>query len=119
VFHQFQKVIRERAGLGSAAWRAEQPVLDEIFGALSNETRRTILVILHAHGGYMTSGEFVDYFEWSWPNISRHLKVLEVAGLVEYETRGRDHAYKLVRAPLENVAGPWIQRFAASRPPAS
>jgi ArsR family transcriptional regulator len=111
MFNQFQKVIRERAGLGSAAWRAEQPLLDEVFGALSNETRRTILVILNAHGGYMTSGEFVEYFDWSWPNISRHLSILEKAGLVVYETRGRDHAYTLVRAPLENVVGPWIGRF--------
>jgi DNA-binding transcriptional ArsR family regulator len=115
--NQFQEVIRRRAGIGSAAWRAEQPLLDEIFGALSNETRRTILAILLAHGGFMTSGEFVDYFDSSWPTISRHLRVLEGAGLVEYETRGRDHAYTLVAAPLDNVVGPWTQCFAGARRP--
>src|SRR5262245_28168006 len=85
--------------------------LDNVFGALADPTRRAILSRLAA--GEATVNELVAPFGLSQPTISKHLKVLERAGLV---SRGRDAQYRPVRlnaAPLEGAAQ-WIgnyQRF--------
>jgi DNA-binding transcriptional ArsR family regulator len=88
---------------------AEQ--LDRIFFALSDPTRRAILTRL-AHGE-ATVNELVAPFRLSQPTISKHLKVLERAGLV---SRGRSAQFRPVRlnaAPLAGAAR-WLgdyQRF--------
>jgi len=60
----------------------------------------------------MTAGEIAARFECSWPTTSRHLRQLELAGLVTAESRGRERVYSLDRARLESVAGRWLSRFA-------
>jgi DNA-binding transcriptional ArsR family regulator len=90
---------------------AELDAFDEVFGALANRSRRTILSVLHARGGEMTSGAIADRFDHSWPTISQHLRVLEQAGLVTVEPRGREHVYRLQAARLHEVAGGWLSRF--------
>lgn len=87
--------------------------LDAVFGALAHQSRRTILSVLHARGGHMTSGAIADRFECSWPTTTRHLRVLEDAGLVHVELRGRQRLYVLDGERLGAVAGSWIERFAA------
>ncbi|MDB5432110.1 MAG: winged helix-turn-helix transcriptional regulator [Caulobacter sp.] len=80
---------------------AAQP-LDRIFGALADPTRRAILARLS--GGEATVNELVAPFGLSQPTISKHLKVLEYAGLV---SRGRDAQFRPVRlnaAPLADAA---------------
>lgn len=75
--------------------------LDRVFGALADPTRRAILARLSA--GEATVNELVAPFALSQPTISKHLKVLESAGLV---SRGRDAQRRPVRlnpAPLEEV----------------
>jgi DNA-binding transcriptional ArsR family regulator len=84
---------------------------DAVFGALANRSRRTILSVLQARGGQMTSGEIAGRFDFSWPTISQHLRVLEQAGLVTIELRGREHVYQLRPARLHAVAGAWLARF--------
>ena len=85
--------------------------LDRVFGALADPTRRAILARLAS--GEATVNELVAPFELSQPTISKHLKVLEGAGLV---SRGRAAQFRPVRlnaAPLAEVAQ-WIgdyQRF--------
>jgi len=79
--------------------------LDRVFAALADPTRRAILARLA--GGEATVNELVAPFDLSQPTISKHLKVLEGAGLV---SRGRHAQFRPVRinaAPLERAAR-WI-----------
>jgi DNA-binding transcriptional ArsR family regulator len=85
--------------------------LDQIFGALSHQTRRAILSVLHANDGLMTSGAIARRFDCSWPTTSRHLRVLEDAGLVHLELRGRERVYRLDAARLGRLTRGWIDRF--------
>jgi DNA-binding transcriptional ArsR family regulator len=85
--------------------------LEFVFGALAHQARRTILSILDARGGEMTSGAIASRFECSWPTTTRHLRVLEEAGLVRVELQGRERVYKLDAERLQRVAGSWIERF--------
>jgi DNA-binding transcriptional ArsR family regulator len=86
--------------------------LDAVFAALAHQSRRTILLVLHLRGGEMTSGAIAARFDHSWPTITRHLGVLEAAGLVRAELRGRERVYRLDVRPLREVAGSWLDRFA-------
>ena len=76
--------------------------LDRVFSALADPTRRAILARLAA--GEATVNELVAPFALSQPTISKHLKVLERAGLV---SRGRNAQFRPVRlnpAPLAGAA---------------
>ena len=82
--------------------------LDRVFSALSDPTRRAILARLAL--GEATVNELIAPFEFSQPTISKHLKVLERAGLV---SRGREAQYRPVRlnaAPLAEVAQ-WLGNY--------
>src|SRR5882672_12534652 len=79
--------------------------LDLTFAALADPTRRAILARLTK--GRASVGELLEPFEMSQPAISKHLKVLERAGLV---ARGRDAQFRPCRldaAPLAQAAA-WI-----------
>jgi DNA-binding transcriptional ArsR family regulator len=83
-------------------------ILDHVFAALADPTRRAILARLA--GGEATVNELVAPFALSQPTISKHLKVLERAGLV---SRGRSAQYRPVRlnaAPLGQAAH-WLGDF--------
>jgi DNA-binding transcriptional ArsR family regulator len=82
-----------------------------VFGALAHQSRRTILLAMHARGGEMTSGDIAARFDHSWPTTTRHLRVLEDAGLVQVVLRGRQHVYRLDAGRLRSVAGGWLARF--------
>lgn len=82
-----------------------------MFGALAHQVRRTILAVLHARGGEMTSGAIAARFEHSWPTTSQHLSVLAKAGLVTLSMRGRERVYRLDTARLHSVTGSWLDRF--------
>jgi DNA-binding transcriptional ArsR family regulator len=76
--------------------------LDRVFAALADPTRRAILA--RVANGEATVNELVAPFDLSQPTISKHLKVLERAGLV---SRGRDAQFRPVRleaAPLASAA---------------
>jgi len=81
--------------------------LSTTFAALADPTRRAILARLAA--GEATVNELAEPFEISLQGISKHLKVLERAGLI---TRGRDAQYRPCRfeaQPLDNAIE-WIER---------
>lgn len=82
--------------------------LDLTFGALADPTRRAILARL-AHGE-ATVGELADPFEISRPAISKHLRVLERAGLVERTRQGRVSRCELDAAPMRDAAE-WVERY--------
>jgi len=84
--------------------------LSSTFSALADPTRRAILARLTR--GEATVNEIAEPFKISLPAISRHLKVLESAGLI---TRGREAQWrpcKLEAAPLREVDG-WLERYRA------
>jgi DNA-binding transcriptional ArsR family regulator len=85
--------------------------LEAVFFALAHQARRTILLVLHARGGTMTSREIAKRFDHSWPTTTRHLGVLQDAGLVRVETRGRERAYTLDTGRLIGIAGGWVDHF--------
>ena len=82
--------------------------LSETFGALADPTRRAILARLASGEASVT--ELSEPFAMSMPAISKHLKVLERAGLI---ARGREAQWRPCRlqaAPLEDVAG-WVEHY--------
>jgi DNA-binding transcriptional ArsR family regulator len=82
--------------------------LDRTFGALADPTRRAILARLAAGTASVT--ELAGPFEMSLPAVSKHLKVLERAGLV---ARGRERQWRPARleaGPLKEVAD-WTERY--------
>jgi DNA-binding transcriptional ArsR family regulator len=85
--------------------------LDRVFSALSHQTRRAILSVLYANGGVMTSGAIATRFSCSWQTTSRHLRVLEDAGLVQALLRGRERVYQLDAARLRSLTLNWVTRF--------
>ena len=82
--------------------------LDQVFHALSDSTRRAILARL-AKGDAVVS-ELAEPFDMSLPAISKHLGVLEKAGLLQRHKNGRIRRCELVAAPLE-TASDWIQVY--------
>jgi DNA-binding transcriptional ArsR family regulator len=92
--------------------RRELEDLNRVFSALAHASRRQVLLSLHFHGGEMTAGEIASRFECTWPTTSRHLRQLEVAGLVHVQPRGRERVYSIDRERLEQVAGGWLEHFA-------
>jgi DNA-binding transcriptional ArsR family regulator len=88
--------------------RLSMEPLDRVFSALADPTRRAILARLA--GGEATVNELVAPFALSQPTISKHLKVLEGAGLV---SRGRSAQFRPVRlnpGPLAGAAQ-WLGDF--------
>lgn len=82
--------------------------LSETFGALADPTRRAILSRLASGEASVT--ELAEPFAMSMPAISKHLKVLERAGLI---ARGREAQWRPCRlrpAPLQDVAG-WVEHY--------
>ena len=82
--------------------------LDAVFSALANPTRRAILARLAR--GEASVGELAEPFEMTQPAISRHLKVLEEAGLI---SRSRDAQRRLSRLEAEPMAeaAAWLERY--------
>ena len=79
--------------------------LDMVFGAVSDQTRRAILARLVSSEARVT--EIADAFPISLNSTSKHIKVLERAGLVRRQVKGRDHFLSINAAPLEEAAE-WI-----------
>jgi DNA-binding transcriptional ArsR family regulator len=85
--------------------------LDLTFHALSDSTRRSMIQAL-AGGQSRSAGELGRRFRSAQPTISKHLKVLEQAGLVERTIDGRMHRFRLRQKPLRD-AERWIARHQA------
>jgi DNA-binding transcriptional ArsR family regulator len=85
--------------------------LDLTFRALSDGTRRLMIRAL-ARGEARSAGELGRQFRSAQPTISKHLKVLEQAGLVERAIEGRIHRFRLRQKPLRDAGG-WIARHQA------
>jgi ArsR family transcriptional regulator len=89
--------------------------MEKIFEALSSTIRRKILAYLSATS--LTAGEIADRFDISKPSVSKHLSILENAGLIASEKKGQFIHYRLVEASLVNTLNGFIQEVCpVSRP---
>ena len=84
------------------------PTLDEMFSALSDATRRQILIMLLEDDMAVT--DVADPFDMSLPAISKHLNILSKAGLITQEKRGRVNWCKLEPDGLRR-ASVWMLSF--------
>ncbi len=82
--------------------------LDIAFAALSDPTRRAIVARLAR--GEACASELADPFEMSLPAVSRHLRVLENASLIEREIIGRVHHFRLNPTPLKTTYS-WLEEY--------
>lgn len=82
--------------------------LSTTFAALADPTRRAILARLAE--GEATVNELAEPFDISLPAVSRHLKVLEHAGLISRSREAQWRPCRLEAAPLEAVSG-WVEHY--------
>ena len=83
--------------------------LDTTFAALAHPTRRAILARL-ATSGEASVKELAEPFEMSLPAVSKHLKVLERAGLISRARVAQSRPCRLEAAPLREVAD-WVEHY--------
>lgn len=83
--------------------------LDDVFVALAHPARRAILARLAQDGEVMVT-EIAAPFELSLNAVSKHLKLLERAGLIRRRIEGREHHCRLDAAPLAEAAE-WMERY--------
>lgn len=82
--------------------------LDNVFSALSDPTRRAIVMRLAR--GNATVGELAAPFRMTLPAVTKHIKVLERAGLLSREIEGRIHRCSLSGEPMAEASA-WIERY--------
>jgi DNA-binding transcriptional ArsR family regulator len=82
--------------------------LDEVFNALCDPTRRAILARLTDANARVT--EIAADFPVSLNSISKHIRMLERAGLLRRSVNGRDHVLSLNAEPLAQASA-WIERY--------
>jgi DNA-binding transcriptional ArsR family regulator len=83
-------------------------MLDQVYGAIADPTRRAILGILAE--GEINVGSLAERFPISLNGVSKHVKLLERAGLVERTVQGREHWLRLNAEPLRE-ASVWLEHY--------
>jgi DNA-binding transcriptional ArsR family regulator len=86
--------------------------LDSVVAALAHPARRQILLTIHFRGA-ANAGEIAGRFAHKWPTTTRHLRVLEDAGLIRHERRGRTRVYTVDKTRLA-LLEEWLHWFASS-----
>jgi DNA-binding transcriptional ArsR family regulator len=97
------------------ASKRTEDIYEAVFTALAHPARRRILHTLNFEGGEMSAGDIAAMFSHAWPTTTRHLQVLEAAGLVVHEQQGRARIYRLDKKRLA-LASEWLSWF--FKPPA-
>jgi len=90
--------------------RARLDAYEAVFGALAHAARRRVLLAVYFNGGSMTAGEIAAVFAHAWQTTTRHLQVLEAAGLLKHERQGRMRIYRIEKKRLELVRD-WLAHF--------
>ena len=85
-----------------------QPILDSVYAAIADPTRRAILAALAR--GDLTVGALAERFPISLNGVSKHVKVLERAGLLTRRVEGREHWVRIRPAPLQRAAA-WLEDY--------
>jgi len=99
---------------GPAARLAE---LDAVVAALAHPARRQILLTIRFRGGVLPAGDIAKRFAHAWPTTTRHLRVLEEAGLITSERQGRKRLYRLDLSKL-SALDDYLAWLRTGRPPA-
>lgn len=86
----------------------DSAALDDVFAALSDRTRRDMLARLAE--GERSVGDLAAPFAMSLAAASKHIKVLEAAGLVKREVQGRTHRVRLDAQPL-HAGMEWMRHY--------
>ena len=92
---------------------AAEDLLSLRFDALADATRRRILEILRTRGEMTAGAVAAEFPEISRPAVSRHLRVLREAGLVQDAPVGREVRYALAEDAIEALWHNWFAAFAA------
>jgi DNA-binding transcriptional ArsR family regulator len=90
--------------------KARQDLYGAVFTALAHPVRRRILITVYFNGGSMTAGQIAKTFEHAWPTTTRHLQVLEAAGLLQHKRQGPWRHYRINCRRLELVHD-WLGWF--------
>ena len=96
--------------MGHRESRTQADAYESVFAALAHAARRRVLLTIYFNGGAMTAGEIAAIFEHAWQTTTRHLQVLETAGLITHEKKGRMRIYRIQRKRLELVKD-WLTHF--------
>lgn len=88
--------------------------MDEVFRALADPTRRSLLDRLHADNG-QTLGELCEQLNMSRQAVTKHLGLLELANLVVTVRRGREKLHYLNPVPIHEIHERWISKFERHR----
>jgi uncharacterized protein YndB with AHSA1/START domain/DNA-binding transcriptional ArsR family regulator len=94
--------------------RPESPTIDGVFRALADPGRRRLLDSLNARNG-QTLRELCADMAMARQSVSKHLAVLEAAGLVSTVWRGREKLHYLNPAPINDMSERWINRYEQQR----
>ena len=89
--------------------RQSEDMLSEILKATSDPTRRSILTTLVQEGPTRVT-DLATYYDMSLNSVSKHIKVLEAAGLVTRKTAGRVHYISAELAPVSLIDG-WFKQL--------
>jgi DNA-binding transcriptional ArsR family regulator len=89
--------------------------IERVFEALAHEARRHVILLLAHHGPELPSGYLAGRLSNSWPTTTRHLQVLEAAGIVTVRREGRNCIYRLEREQLRRVVGGWLALLEAPK----
>jgi DNA-binding transcriptional ArsR family regulator len=96
--------------LAKGSRRERGDAYESVFIALAHPTRRLILMTLNFEGGEMSAGEIAALFKHAWPTTTRHLRILERAGLLHHQRQGRERLYRIDKKKLE-LARDWLAWF--------
>jgi DNA-binding transcriptional ArsR family regulator len=88
-----------------------RPVIDDVFKALADPTRRRLLDELFEEDG-QTLSALEERLPMSRFGVAKHLKVLEGAGLVTTRRRGREKLHFLNPVPIREVHDRWVSKYA-------
>lgn len=90
--------------------KALNDAYEAVFTALAHPSRRLILMTLNFEGGEMKAGDIAALFKHAWPTTTRHLQVLEAAGLLVHERQGRERLYRIDKKRMQ-LARDWLAWF--------
>jgi DNA-binding transcriptional ArsR family regulator len=88
--------------------------LDAVFKALADPTRRLVLDRLHERGG-QTLGELCRRLSMTRQAVSKHVAILEAAGLVFARRVGREKLHYLNPVPINDIYERWISKYERDR----
>jgi DNA-binding transcriptional ArsR family regulator len=89
--------------------------LDAVFKALADRTRRQVLDRLRERGGGLTLLELCERLAMTRQAVSKHIAILEAAGLVATKRHGREKLHYLNPVPINDIYERWISKYERSR----